>query len=77
MRTRARLAGTVLPTDWRHRTNSRVWMMLAKVPEADYELTQRDFETHARGRLSEDWTAEVHAYCRAILLAPPIRGLFG
>lgn len=49
----------------------RVWAMMAKIPERDYEATTAAFEAHHRGTgtLSDDWPGLWKAWCKAILLA--------
>lgn len=68
----ARLApkpiGTPLPSDWRRTSNWRVWAMLARIPDSEYETQARAFEAHNVGRLSDDWTRDWKTWCRMVLV---------
>lgn len=74
--------GTRLPATWHTDTvkSWRVWAMLSKIPQSDYDVTAAAFETHSRGMLSDDWVREWRAWCRDILTGrrerPMRRGLF-
>lgn len=44
----------------------RVWAMLSKIPDAEYDAVAAAFEAHHRriGTLSADWLVEWKAWCR-------------
>lgn len=59
---------THLAADWRHQANWRVWAMLAKIDQSEYEAVVSAFEKRHAGVLSVDWTIEWRRWCRAILI---------
>ena len=65
-----RPSGTPLPRDWRASWSGwKVWPMLAKINQNDYEAEALAFQNAARGTFSENWQNEWRAYCRRKLVA--------
>jgi hypothetical protein len=67
--TTPKIVGRPLPADWRSSWSGwKVWAMLAKIPERDYEAEAMAFQQAALGRLSEDWSIEWRSHCRRRLV---------